>query len=323
MSLDQLDKLFHAAREIPADEWAEFLARECGGDQELESTLLAMLRTESEAFAWFEEAEGSLRLFWDDALPETLGPYRVLRRLGSGGMGIVYLAEGFGRTFAVKCMRWGGAHLLRRFLDERQILSRLDHPGIASFLDGGRTATGEPYLVMEYVEGERLVDWQQRRRIAVERVKLFRAVAEAVEYAHANQVVHGDLKPSNVLVTANGQPKLLDFGVAKLLDRREEPGEEARSGPLTPAYAAPEQMAGEPISPLTDIYGLGGLLFELMTERRPVSDESPSPGDVDAWLAEILRRALRANPAERYQSVSAMLLDIKAWEEGRRTATTA
>ncbi len=323
MSLNRLDELFHAARAMPASEWAGFLARECGGDQELEVTLLSMLQTEGEAFAWFEDAEGSLRLFWEDALPETLGPYRVLRRLGSGGMGTVYLAEGFGRTLAVKCMRWGGAGLLRRFLDERQILSRLDHPGIARFLDGGRTATGEPYLVMEYVEGEPLADWQRRGRIVAERVKLFRAVAEAVEYAHAHQVVHGDLKPSNVLVTDGGQPKLLDFGVAKLLDRQESSAPEQRSGPLTPAYAAPEQMAGEPISPLTDVYGLGGLLFELVTGRRLAGGEMPPAGEVDPWLAEILRRALRPTPAERYQSVSAMLQDLGAWEEGRRTTPTA
>ena len=323
MSLNRLDELFHAARAMPASEWRDFLTRECRGDQQLSATLLAMLQTEGEAFSWFDEAEGSLRLFWEKALPETLGPYRVLRRLGSGGMGTVYLAEGFGRTLAVKCMRWEGAELLRRFLDERQSLSRLDHPGIARFLDGGRTPAGEPYLVMEYVEGEPLSTWQRSGRIVAERVKLFRAVAEAVEYAHGHQVVHGDLKPSNVLVTASGQPKLLDFGVAKLLDRQEAPGAEARSGPLTPAYAAPEQMAGEPISPLTDVYGLGALLFELITERRPSGDERLWPGEADAWLAGIVGRALRTDRAERYQSVSAMLQDLREWEAGRRTLPTA
>jgi serine/threonine protein kinase len=311
MSLTRLDELFHAARARPAGEWPAFLARECGGDEELASTLLGMLREEGQAFSWFDEAESSLGLFWEEVLPERLGPYRVLRRLGSGGMGTVYLAEGFGRTLAVKCMRWGGAGLLKRFLDERQILSRLDHPGIARFLDGGRTPSGEPYLVMEYIEGTPLSEWERSGRILAERVKLLRAVAETVAYAHENQVVHGDLKPSNVLVTASGQPKLLDFGIAKLLDRGEETGEERQSVALTPAYAAPEQLAGEPISELTDVYGLGALLAELTAEG------------ADPWLAEIVQRAVSPDVAGRYPSVRAMLDDLRAWEQGQRTAPTA
>lgn len=307
MSLSRLDELFHAARARPASEWPEFLARECGGDQELEITLLGMLREEGQAFSWFDEAESSLGMFWEEVPPETLGPYRVLRRLGSGGMGTVYLAEGFGRTVAVKCMRGRGPDLLRQFLDERQSLSRLDHPGIAGFLDGGRTAAGEPYLVMEYVEGIPLPEWERRGPILAARVKLVREVAEAVEYAHEHQVVHGDLKPNNVLVTASGQPKLLDFGIARLLDRKAS----GRSIALTPAYAAPEQIAGGPISPLTDVYGLGALLSDLI------------PEGADPGLAAILRRALHPEPPERYQSVAAMRNDLRAWEQGKQKAPTA
>lgn len=310
MNLSRLDELFHAARELPAGEWPEFLARECGGEQGLEATLLRMLREAGEAFSWFDEAEGSLGLFWEQVSPERLGPYRVVRRLGSGGMGTVYLAEGFGRTLAVKCMRWGGTELLRRFLDERQILSRLDHPGIARFLDGGRTPSGEPYLVMEYVEGVPLSEWERGERSLAERVELLRAVAEAIEYAHEMHIVHGDLKPNNVLVTASGQPKLLDFGIAKLLDRQEAREGDQQPAALTPAYAAPEQRVGEPISKLTDVYGLGVLLGELI------------PEGAAPRLAEIARRASHPDPAGRYPSVGAMLDDLRQWEQGRRTAPT-
>lgn len=309
-----LDDLFHAARELPASDWEAFAARECAGDQALMRILLGMLRQAPDAFAWFEKAESSLGLFWEEVAPAMIGPYHVLSILGRGGMGTVYLAEReseeFRQTVAVKCMRREGEELLRRFLAERRILSRLTHPGIARLLDGGRTENGEPYLVMEYVAGEPLTVWTAKNPSVRERLRLFRAVGEAVEYAHRSLVVHRDLKPSNILVTPDGQPKLLDFGIAKLLDESGETG----PGPLTPHYAAPEQMNGGSITTLTDVYGLGALLFELLTGRRPV-EPMPPPG-VDRELGQIACKAMEPRPEDRYQSVTELLEDLRAYETG-------
>jgi serine/threonine-protein kinase len=320
MRLERLDELFHRGRELEAAEWEAFAAVECGGDAELEATLLRMLRNAGKAYEWFEQAENSLGLFWEDAAPAAVGPYRILRELGRGGMGTVYLAERdgeeFQQTVAVKCMRREGAEVLRRFLAERRILSRLEHPGIARLLDGGRTETGEPYLVMEYVAGKPLAGWASEGRTQAEKLRLFLAVGEAVEYAHRNLVVHRDLKPGNILVTPDGQPKLLDFGIAKLLD---VPGDEATlpgGSPLTPQYAAPEQIEGGPITTLTDVYGLGALLFELLTGRRPSGAGLTPPAGVDKDLGHIACKALEVRPEDRYRSVTAMLDDVRSYQAG-------
>ena len=314
MKLERLDSLYHSAREMPAEEWEEFLTRECGGEQELARTVLAMLRSEGEAFAWFADAESSLGLFWEEVAPAQIGQYRVLRVLGRGGMGTVYLAERegeeFRQTVAVKCMRREGAEVLRRFLAERRILSRLEHPGIARLLDGGRTESGEPYFVMEYVAGEPLAAWVAKGPSLQQKLRLFRQVGEAVEYAHRNLVVHRDLKPSNILVTAEGQPKLLDFGIARLLDETAETG----PAPLTPRYAAPEQRSGGPVTTLTDVYGLGSLLYELLAGRRP--EGGGPPAGVDRDLAQIVGKALEERPEDRYRSVTELLDDLRAYETG-------
>lgn len=309
MKLERLDNLYHAAREMPAEEREAFLTRECAGDGELARTVLAMLRSEGEAFAWFAEAESSLGLFWEEVAPVQIGQYRVLRVLGRGGMGTVYLAERegeeFRQTVAVKCMRREGAEVLRRFLVERRILSRLEHPGIARLLDGGRTETGEPYFVMEYVAGEPLAAWVAKGPSLREKLRLFRLVGEAVEYAHRNLVVHRDLKPSNILVTGDGQPKLLDFGIARLLDETAETG----PAPLTPRYAAPEQRSGGAVTTLTDVYGLGALLNELLAGK--------GQAGVDRDLAQIVSKAMELRPEDRYRSVTELLDDLRAYELGR------
>ena len=308
MKLERLDSLYHTAREMPAARWEEFLAGECAGEAELARTVLAMLRSEGEAFAWFEAAESSLGLFWEEVAPVQIGQYRVLRVLGRGGMGTVYLAERegeeFRQTVAVKCMRREGAEVLRRFLVERRILSRLEHPGIARLLDGGRTESGEPYFVMEYVAGEPLAAWVAKGPSLAEKLRLFRLVGEAVEYAHRNLVVHRDLKPSNILVTPEGQPKLLDFGIARLLDETAETG----PAPLTPRYAAPEQRSGGAVTTLTDVYGLGALLHELLAGNRPEG--------VDRDLAQIVSKAMEPRPEDRYRSATELLDDLRAYETG-------
>jgi non-specific serine/threonine protein kinase/serine/threonine-protein kinase len=213
-------------------------------------------------------------------LPARIGPYRVLRELGRGGMGTVYLAEreerGFRREVAVKVVRsvLDGGYVRRRFETERQILAGLEHPGIARLYDGGTTDEGLPYFVMEYVDGQDLLDYCDGRRLTVpERLRLFRRVCDAVQYAHQALVVHRDLKPSNVLVTAAGEPKLLDFGIAKMLipplaaDAEEATLTMVRL--LTPDYASPEHVRGDPVTTASDVYSLGVILYELLCGHRP------------------------------------------------------
>ena len=223
----------------------------------------------------------------DRAVPPgtEVGPYRVLREIGRGGMGTVVLAERADGTFekqvALKLVRADLASpLLNRFRAERRILARLEHPGIARLLDGGRTENDQPYLVMEYVAGIPITDYADQRTLSVEaRLDLFEQVCEAVAYAHRQLVVHRDLKPSNILVMdedGRAHVKLLDFGIAKLLDEGPELLIETRTGQqlMTPAYAAPEQVRGEVPSTATDVYALGVLLYELLTGRRPYRLES-------------------------------------------------
>ncbi|MEM1183058.1 MAG: serine/threonine-protein kinase [Acidobacteriota bacterium] len=209
-----------------------------------------------------------------------IGPYRLVELLGVGGMGAVHLAERsdseFERRVAIKVIRLGSdvPEVRRRFLSERQILASFDHPNIAKMHEGGTTEDGSPYLVMEYVKGMPIDRYCDEHRLTVkERLALFRQVCSAVEYAHQNLVVHRDLKPSNVLVTADGVPKLLDFGIAKLLDPEHFPMTvevtEAGQGPLTPNYASPEQIAAERVTTLSDVYSLGILLYRLLTGRLP------------------------------------------------------
>jgi len=214
-----------------------------------------------------------------------IGPYRIVRELGHGGMGVVFLAErvdaGFQQLVAIKCLptRRASGQQIQRFLRERQILAGLIHPHIAQLHDGGITETGEPYLVMEYVEGERLDRFCDARRLDVDRrLRLFLGVCQAVQYAHQQLVVHRDLKPGNILVGAGGHPKLLDFGIAKLLEDEADSGETPESATtraLTPEYASPEQLRGERVTAATDVFSLGLILFELLTGRRPFASSGP------------------------------------------------
>jgi len=220
-------------------------------------------------------------------VPDRIGPYRVRNELGRGGMGVVYLADrvdgAFEQRVALKLIKRGmdTDSILRRFLYERQILARLEHPNIARLLDGGVTEEGQPWFAMELVGGVPLTVWSDQRRLPLdERIRLFEDVCGAVGYAHRNLVVHRDLKPSNVLVTPAGAVKLLDFGIAKLLasddDRTTLLETEIGSRLATPEYCAPEQLRGEPISTATDVYSLGALLYELLCGAKPVALENRS-----------------------------------------------
>jgi serine/threonine protein kinase/tetratricopeptide (TPR) repeat protein len=220
-----------------------------------------------------------------------IGPYRIVRRLGQGGMGDVYLAERidaqFRKQVAIKLIKLGmdTEFVVRRFRNERQILASLDHPNIARLLDGGTTNDGRPYFVMEYIEGETICAYSDGNRLStVERLELFQKICAAVHYAHQNLVIHRDIKPSNILVTRDGVPKLLDFGIAKLLNP-ELAGEtvEATAGAIrlmTPEYASPEQVKGEQITTATDVYALGVVLYELLTGHRPYRLTSHQPHEI-------------------------------------------
>jgi serine/threonine-protein kinase len=219
-----------------------------------------------------------------------VGPWRLLERVGAGGMGEVWLAEradgGFAQRAAVKLLKRGldTDLVLARFQRERAILARLQHPGIARLLDGGTSADGCPYFALEHIVGQPLTEYAAARGLTVEaRLELVRSVCDAVEYAHRNLVVHRDLKPSNILVTAEGEPKLLDFGIAKLL-ADEEDARLTHTGlkVLTPAYAAPEQAAGKPVTTATDVYGLGVVLYELLTGELPRGRDGDTPAGVGA-----------------------------------------
>ena len=211
-----------------------------------------------------------------------VGPYRLLRELGRGGMGVVYLAErvegGFEQRAVIKLIKRGmdSDAILRRFLRERQILAGLEHVNVARLLDGGVTDDGQPYFAMEYVDGQPLTAYCDERGLTVEqRLRLFEDGCRAVQHAHGKLVVHRDLKPSNMLVTSEGQLKLLDFGIAKLLVEEDDATALTQAGRrvLTLDYAAPEQVRGEPVTTATDVYALGVVLYVLLTGRRPYDAE--------------------------------------------------
>ncbi|MBX3356645.1 MAG: serine/threonine protein kinase [Phycisphaeraceae bacterium] len=248
-----------------------------------------------------------------------IGPYRILKRLAAGGMGVVYLAQREGavasRPVALKVVRAGSAveDVLVRFDRERAVLASLDHPNIARLLDAGESERGEPYFAMEFVEGQPIDEWCDARRLSVsQRVELLRTVCDAVHHAHRNLVVHRDLKPRNILVGADGVPKLLDFGIAKLLNPALAPGALAPTAAgiqlMTPEYAAPEQVRGEPISTATDVYALGVILYELLTGRRPYRFITRDP-------AEIERVVTGANPP-RPGSVVVVPVSEPSWLAG-------
>jgi serine/threonine protein kinase/tetratricopeptide (TPR) repeat protein len=231
----------------------------------------------------------------DPYIGKLVGRYRIVRPIGVGGMGSVYLAERADQQYrqqvAIKALRPGleEGQILRRFLLERQTLAVLEHPNVVRLLDGGTTDDGRPYFVMDYVEGVPIDEYVDARRLPVEaRLELFQKVCAAVHYAHQNLVVHRDLKPSNILVTAEGVPKLLDFGIAKILSP-EHPSKTAgltvaESRPMTPQYASPEQILGQPITTASDIYSLGALLYRLLTGYPPYNITTGS----DLELCELI-----------------------------------
>lgn len=282
----RVEELFQLALELEEPERAPFLNRMCQGQGTLEGEVVSLLEAHQRASRFLERSPleqlaGNLRM----------GPYRVLKELGRGGMGTVFLArlvdDPSARDFAIKVINTDldSEIAVRRFSQEQQILATLEHPNIARFLEGGKTPDGRPFLVMEYIRGEPIDHYCDRLRLSLdERLGLFLEVCRAVQHAHQKLVVHRDLKPSNVLVTEQGVPKLLDFGTAKLLDPALRlSGLTATATGLflmTPSYASPEQVRGEDISTLSDVYGLGALLYELLTGQRANQLKSRSPAEI-------------------------------------------
>jgi serine/threonine-protein kinase len=281
----RVEALFEQALAQPVDEREQWLDRACGDDQDLRDEVVSLLASDAEAGTRLErvvDASAADTAGRSAAAPSdherlgrTLGPWRLESLVGAGGMGVVYAAvradDAFQKRVAVKLVRASAAtpEATGRFRRERQALAQLDHPHIAHLLDGGTTEEGTPYLVMDYVEGDRIDRWCDDRKLELnDRLRLFRHVCDAVHHAHQNLVVHRDIKPGNVLVTPEGEPKLLDFGIAKILEHG-APAAATRDQLLTPEYASPEQLRGEPITTASDIYSLGVLLFELLTGRRP------------------------------------------------------
>jgi eukaryotic-like serine/threonine-protein kinase len=282
----KVEDLFELALQRPPEERQAFVEAESKGDEALRNQVQTLLLSLERAGGFMEASAFGVSLS-DTMIEETpsvigrrIGSYRIVKEIGRGGMGSVYLAtradDEFQKQVAIKLIKRGmdTDFIVKRFRNERQILATLDHPHIARLLDGGSTEDGLPYFVMEYVEGEPLYSYCENKRLAiVERLKLFRKVCSAVQYAHQNLIIHRDLKPSNVLVTDEGTPKLLDFGIAKLLnpDLAYHPLDPTTAAMrlMTPEYASPEQVRGEKLTAGSDVYALGIILYELLTDHRP------------------------------------------------------
>ncbi len=318
----RVEEVFAEVAPLPPAEREERLERLCGGDADLLREVRSLLAADGAAGDFLEspalsetEREDLGRAARQAApvLPAAgwrIGPYRVERRLGQGGMGTVYLAvrddQEYSQQVAIKVFSSSTdrADLLRRFRSERQILARLEHPNIARLLDGGTTAEGLPYLVMEYVDGEPIDRYCDRRQLGVDaRLALVLQVSAAVQYAHQNLVIHRDLKPGNILVAADGNPRLLDFGIAKLLDGTDLPLTMAatRTGQrlMTPQYASPEQVEGGAITTATDVYSLGVLLYLLLTGRLPYRVEGERGGALAIERAVLEQEPERPSTAAR------------------------
>jgi serine/threonine protein kinase/Tfp pilus assembly protein PilF len=362
----------------PEPDRPAYVAGRCGGDEALcrevlslvESTVRATHLYETPAFttAGVLAVLGQADILQPSLIGRRIGAYRIVAEIGRGGMGAAYLAEradgAYEKRVAIKLIKRGmdTDAILRRFRHERQILAHLDHPNIATLLDGGTTDDGLPFFVMEYVDGLPIDAFCDANNLSLlDRLMLFQAVCAAVHHAHENHVIHRDLKPSNILVTTGGTPKLLDFGIAKLLDAEHGPPTTetnlfARA--MTPQYASPEQIRGAPITPASDVYSLGVLLYELLAGRPPYHLDRTAPADaeriicgetprkpstvIDASAGESrgepphsLRRrlagaldvitltALKKDPARRYATARALADDIQRYLDGRPIAARA
>ena len=349
---ERIKALFEEASRVPVETRDSWLAEACGVDALLKHEVESLLHAAAQASAFIETpallipeaAETVLRATSPatDWTARTVGPYRLVREIGRGGMGVVYEGaradDAFSQRVAVKLLSTGLApgELRLRFLREREILAQLQHPGIVRLLDGGITPTGEPYFVMEFVDGVTLSAFVLEHAVGRRgRLRLFLDACAAVSYAHRHLIVHRDLKPANILVTADGTVKLLDFGLARVV--APEPGSDLTRTALhlmTVAYASPEQIRGEPFTVAGDIFSLGVVLYELLAGRHPfgaagatsaavqraVLEQEPARPGIETDLDTIVLKALEKDPARRYLSVEAFAADIERYLEGRPIA---
>ena len=356
----RIEELFQEAADLHPKLRPSFLDRVCGVDSEIRSEVESLLKNDQPATQIEEMIQGAAEQAVKDysvkVAGQRIGVYEVVKPLGKGGMGAVYLAvradDTYRKQVAVKIVKRGmdTEFVLGRFRHERQILAGLDHPNVARLLDGGSTGEGLPYFVMEYVPGEPITRYCAAKNLSTrDRLLLFRQVCSAVQYAHQNLVIHRDLKPGNILVTAQGVPKLLDFGIAKVLSAdgvSTTAITQTMTGlrMMTPEYASPEQVKGENVTTASDVYSLGVILFELLTGQRPYQIRNQSPGaaleaivatnterpstvvgklgasrlrrQLAGDLDNIVLMAMRKEPERRYQSVEQLSEDIRRHLEG-------
>jgi len=303
MTIDRwsrIEEIFQRALERPSSERSDYVARACGDDKELLSEIESLLANDA-------DTDKTLRLLVESGVRKLaeptsssdaglrIGPYRLVRELDSGGMGVVWLAVRSDQYFQLvaKMIRKGleVPSLVQRFRAERQILATLTHPNIGAILDGGDTEDGRPFMVMEYVEGQPITLASKTRGLSIrQRLKLFQSVCSAVDYAHQKLVIHRDIKPGNVLVTPQGDVKLIDFGISKPLAAGLIPGDPPKTQTgqclMTPDYASPEQLRGGELTTTSDIYSLGVLLFELLTGSRPYMLGELSPAAAERLVCE-------------------------------------
>jgi len=323
----QVRNLFEAALEKQPAEREVFVDEAAQSDQDLRAEVERMLDAHQRTVTFLDgsvAAPAGLRTDPRRMEGRHLGAYEVLREIGRGGMGTVYLARRddglFQQQVAIKVVtpESAGGEIVRRFEQEREILASLQHPNIARLYDGGSTEEGWPYFVMEYVEGKPIDEWCEERKLNVsERVRLFRSVCAAVNYAHEHRVVHRDLKPGNILVTPDGTVKLLDFGIAKLVrvEADQKTALVTRTGIrlMTPEYASPEQVRAEETTPLTDLYSLGVILYELVTGRKPYRLKS-------RIFHEVVRVVCEQPPT--LPSIAVTEMDVRPRDDGK-TVTVA
>ena len=349
----RVGELFHQALEVAPEDRTAWVGRICAGDSELQRELASLLESDRAAGEGFVQGrlKSAVVSFYEQTSQTSgfkrVGPYRTVQELGRGGMGTVYLAERDDEQYrtkvAIKLVRPGmdTDFILRRFRRERQILAHLQHPNIARLLDGGATEDGLPYIVMEYIEGSRITDYCNSHSLDIhQRLILFLDVCAAVDYAHRRFVVHRDIKPGNILVDETGVPKLLDFGICKLLHTDLLAPEETTNNAmrmLTPDYASPEQIRGDAITVASDVYSLAAVLYELLTGvkshriekytpqaiERAICDQDVEPPSLAAGKAlarhlrgdldNILLRALQKDPQRRYASADQFSDDLRRY----------
>jgi len=345
---ERVQELFDAVFDLSPEARSQYLQQQCGGDIGLRSQVEGLFASAGITQAFHDAVWTTIG---DAAAPQPgaqIGPYHILREIGQGGMGAVYLAvradDHFRKQVAIKLLNtaFPSPRMLSRFKAERQIVADLEHPCIARILDGGATENGAPYLVMEYVDGVPLSQFDPQRKLPlVRRLQLFLQICEAVSYAHRKLVVHRDIKPGNILVTADGTPKLVDFGIAKLLTDADTLPAATTELILTPEYASPEQIRNESITTATDVYALGVVLYEWLTAKRPYEVRSLTPGEMERAICQtnpvkpslaaaepkagrslrgdldtIVLTAMRKEPARRYASVDRLSDDIRRYLEG-------